>query len=182
MNCSAVVAEANETSVLSPADWSYEQCPDVDECRLGRHDCHGNATCLNTYEGFDCRCNYGFKGDGKIFCNSTWVSTLSWHIVFVGLNWSHIVLLIGNNFLFCITTLIKCDDFEKQYTYERMLSKSLKIAKPDRKKNDNQSVNMLPIKQFWSLFFFPFLNSRHQTNIVMKYKWMQFLNGINSYT
>eukprot|EP00057_Strongylocentrotus_purpuratus_P007268 XP_011661742.1 PREDICTED: multiple epidermal growth factor-like domains protein 8 [Strongylocentrotus purpuratus] len=71
MNCSAVVAEANETSVLSPADWSYEQCPDVDECRLGRHDCHGNATCLNTYEGFDCRCNYGFKGDGKIFCNST---------------------------------------------------------------------------------------------------------------
>ncbi|KAI4811873.1 hypothetical protein KUCAC02_014745 [Chaenocephalus aceratus] len=30
------------------AIWSYPTCPDVEECRLGLHNCHSFATCINT--------------------------------------------------------------------------------------------------------------------------------------
>ena len=42
---------------------------DVNECMLGLHNCHPNATCSNTDGGFECFCNIGFEGDG-ISCNS----------------------------------------------------------------------------------------------------------------
>jgi len=47
------------------ADWSYGQCPDVDECRLGLDNCHRNASCVNTPTSFTCECNRGFEGDGE---------------------------------------------------------------------------------------------------------------------
>ena len=60
---------ANETS--PPADWSYNECPDVDECALGLDNCHENATCGNLYHQIpECRCNRGFIGDG-ITCTRT---------------------------------------------------------------------------------------------------------------
>jgi len=37
---------------------------DIDECVLGKHTCHENATCLNLVGGYDCRCNTNFRGDG----------------------------------------------------------------------------------------------------------------------
>eukprot|EP00106_Octopus_bimaculoides_P014548 XP_014781990.1 PREDICTED: uncharacterized protein LOC106877566 [Octopus bimaculoides] len=40
----------------------------LNECELGFHDCHVNATCLDTKTGFECLCNEGFlgRGTGKV--------------------------------------------------------------------------------------------------------------------
>ena len=39
---------------------------DIDECENELHDCDMNATCTNTIGNFECTCNDGFLGDGKI--------------------------------------------------------------------------------------------------------------------
>lgn len=51
--------------------WAYAQCPDVDECGLGLHDCHKNAICANTHGSYTCKCFRGFNGDGKSSCTKT---------------------------------------------------------------------------------------------------------------
>ncbi|KAG0725000.1 Multiple epidermal growth factor-like domains protein 8 [Chionoecetes opilio] len=51
--------------------WSYAKCPDVDECLLGLHDCHTNATCANRDPGYNCTCNRGFEGNGRDVCART---------------------------------------------------------------------------------------------------------------
>ena len=51
--------------------WEYFTCPDIDECRLGLHKCHVNASCVNLPGSYDCQCNSGFKGDGRTYCNKT---------------------------------------------------------------------------------------------------------------
>ncbi|XP_077985026.1 multiple epidermal growth factor-like domains protein 8 [Glandiceps talaboti] len=68
-SCQQLIAVEHGVSEI--ADWSYDVCPDVAECRLGLDDCHHNATCINTHESFTCECNRGFTGDGKLFCNET---------------------------------------------------------------------------------------------------------------
>ena len=37
---------------------------DVDECSVGLDDCHPNAHCTNTEDGFNCTCDIGYFGDG----------------------------------------------------------------------------------------------------------------------
>ncbi len=71
--CPQLVAEVQNVSASEPAEWSYGICPDVEECRLGLHDCHDNATCLNTFDSYDCNCNRGFTGNGRNTCNRTYV-------------------------------------------------------------------------------------------------------------
>ncbi|ENN77377.1 hypothetical protein YQE_06202, partial [Dendroctonus ponderosae] len=53
------------------ARWAYAQCPDVDECGLGLHDCHPQAECTNTDGSFSCHCRKGFIGDGRSSCVRT---------------------------------------------------------------------------------------------------------------
>lgn len=53
------------------AGWAYAQCPDVDECGLGLHDCHENAVCNNTHGSYTCKCKQGYIGDGKKSCMRT---------------------------------------------------------------------------------------------------------------
>ncbi|XP_055593040.1 multiple epidermal growth factor-like domains protein 8 [Uranotaenia lowii] len=55
--------------------WSYAQCPDVDECELGLHDCHEQAECSNTHGSYTCRCRKGFLGDGVRNCIQTCYET-----------------------------------------------------------------------------------------------------------
>ena len=38
---------------------------DIDECSSGNHDCHQNATCVNTAGHYDCICKPGLTGDGR---------------------------------------------------------------------------------------------------------------------
>ena len=37
----------------------------VNECASGVHDCHADAACLDTEDGFTCACLSGFTGDGQ---------------------------------------------------------------------------------------------------------------------
>ena len=55
---------------------------DIPECERGLDDCDLNATCSNTFGGYNCSCNTGFTGDGF---NCTGMCTLDtalllWHI------------------------------------------------------------------------------------------------------
>ncbi|XP_019220014.1 multiple epidermal growth factor-like domains protein 8 [Oreochromis niloticus] len=93
-NCSVAVAEARaanpEPQTSAPprplememelehlsdeeqdAIWAYGTCPDVEECRLGLHNCHPSATCINTPTSYECHCERGFTGDGTLHCNQT---------------------------------------------------------------------------------------------------------------
>jgi len=45
-----------EDTVNSTRNWGYDTCPDVDECFLGLHNCHENATCANKPGTFECHC------------------------------------------------------------------------------------------------------------------------------
>lgn len=53
------------------SEWAYAQCPDVDECGLGLHDCHKEAKCTNTHGSYNCYCRRGFIGDGRTSCVRT---------------------------------------------------------------------------------------------------------------
>ena len=61
----------NSSFLKDDVEWSYAQCPDVDECGLGLHDCHPKAKCTNTHGSYVCQCKRGFVGDGKNTCTET---------------------------------------------------------------------------------------------------------------
>ncbi|XP_035828225.1 multiple epidermal growth factor-like domains protein 8 [Aplysia californica] len=71
LSCSVMVGEMYNLSSSEASLWSYAECPDVEECLLGMHDCHENATCINVYGSFRCECNRGFEGDGRMRCDET---------------------------------------------------------------------------------------------------------------
>ena len=50
---------------------------DFDECNNGSHDCHSNATCLNTPGYFECKCKDGYIGDGHNCTGRDQLSSLS---------------------------------------------------------------------------------------------------------
>jgi hypothetical protein len=65
------VAEESENVVVSGVGWAYEACSDVDECKLGLHDCHADAECTNTHGHYKCTCKKGYAGDGREVCEKT---------------------------------------------------------------------------------------------------------------
>ncbi|KAL5020833.1 hypothetical protein ScPMuIL_002084, partial [Solemya velum] len=70
VQCSRAISQVNNISDQQ-ADWSYGICPDVEECLLGLHNCHPNATCHNTFNSYTCFCNAGFIGNGQTECEKT---------------------------------------------------------------------------------------------------------------
>ncbi|XP_014662466.1 PREDICTED: multiple epidermal growth factor-like domains protein 8 [Priapulus caudatus] len=71
VKCPHAVNARHELRATAAAEWSYGTCPDVDECGLLLHDCHDNATCVNTLDSYACRCDRGFVGNGRDVCNKT---------------------------------------------------------------------------------------------------------------
>uniref|UniRef100_K1QU64 Multiple epidermal growth factor-like domains 8 n=1 Tax=Magallana gigas TaxID=29159 RepID=K1QU64_MAGGI len=54
-------------------NWTYHQCLDADECRLGLHKCHEKAECINTEgpeDSYECLCEQGYMGNGT-HCRET---------------------------------------------------------------------------------------------------------------
>ncbi|XP_074837451.1 multiple epidermal growth factor-like domains protein 8 [Carettochelys insculpta] len=70
-NCSMALWQSPRLPTAQPTEWSYGQCPDLDECRLGMAHCHPFASCHNTPEAYECRCHRGYTGDGFTHCNRT---------------------------------------------------------------------------------------------------------------
>ena len=51
--------------LLFPCFLSVTRRSDIDECSSGSHDCHQNATCVNTAGHYDCICKPGLTGNGR---------------------------------------------------------------------------------------------------------------------
>ena len=46
----------------------YDECVDIDECKVGGNNCQGNTDCWNTEGSFLCACKIGFTGDPTVNC------------------------------------------------------------------------------------------------------------------
>ena len=51
--------------LLFPCFLSVTRRSDIDECSSSSHDCHQNATCVNTAGHYDCICKPGLTGNGR---------------------------------------------------------------------------------------------------------------------
>ena len=39
---------------------------DINECRVGSHSCSTSSDCSNTIGSFECKCKFGFTGNGFV--------------------------------------------------------------------------------------------------------------------
>jgi len=59
------VIEATRSELLTERP-SEVGAQEGDKCRTGTHDCSSNGKCIPLDESYDCECNQGFEGDGRI--------------------------------------------------------------------------------------------------------------------
>ena len=59
--------------IIISTPFSLNFSSDIDECEIGSHDCHVNATCNNTIGSFICVCDPGYGGTGKICSGEVYV-------------------------------------------------------------------------------------------------------------
>ena len=58
--------EGKKQDGTDPAGTLDDPCIDTDECTEQTHDCLATAQCLNNDGGFDCKCNVGYYGSGRL--------------------------------------------------------------------------------------------------------------------
>ena len=57
--------EPTGNGIGEPA-YRYVEVYDIDECAEGLHYCSAHATCRNTIGSYECICNPGYRGDGRV--------------------------------------------------------------------------------------------------------------------
>ncbi|XP_042899680.1 multiple epidermal growth factor-like domains protein 8 [Parasteatoda tepidariorum] len=108
------------SSVQENLQWSYGQCPDLEECLWDLHDCDENATCHNTPESYTCECNVGFEGDGRtctracaVKCVNGYCSNAPYYVCICDLGWTGEDCSINcgcNNHSTCTKEVGICDE------------------------------------------------------------------------
>ncbi|XP_047130543.1 multiple epidermal growth factor-like domains protein 8 isoform X1 [Hydra vulgaris] len=68
---SGPIKKCQIVTIKSEPAWSYEVCPDINECALNIFSCDINAYCVNTMYSYECKCKQGYIGDGKSKCIKT---------------------------------------------------------------------------------------------------------------
>ena len=59
-----LTGESDHVMVTLAIDILFYSHSELDECDIGNHGCHMDASCSNQQGGFLCTCRVGYSGDG----------------------------------------------------------------------------------------------------------------------
>ena len=111
---------------------------DIDECSLGIHKCHAQASCINTNGSYFCECLVGHSGDGKMckgkfmwVLQKLWMHPLAYHasrrLFWLGLPGRSMAFFLGreeaNNLMACVQ-LFFCGQLGQFMSLNRIFSLS----------------------------------------------------------
>jgi len=64
-----VCSQTTTTTTTTTTTSTSTTLSNIDECSLGSHNCHADATCTDTDGSFSCDCNAGYDGTGVVCSN-----------------------------------------------------------------------------------------------------------------